>query len=722
MNARSVRLALELLLAALLCLGATPTTSKSMGFATTTDTPTVTGDILNPAYFAHAAYVTQGVSDRAKVFSLPLRGVPELDFLPTASGIEPASVIWSVEISHPEGIGAEIAGGTLFIWGNNAAWAGYGAVTLTAASGNASGSVTIPATVFRSDKTLVNSEGKKDYFVPWSPQLDINRILSVEEHMRKYNKDQGNLDRSAQWSRWKRMAPLRDVEIIKWANAEATAGRWTRLSQFALVDVLLGELQRLGVQTIRVPDALYLPTVSGSEIRPVYDHWNSGPSRTAEETTYVVDEAHRLGMAVMLSNWIGVDAGATGVAMESWQASPTDPNAFWDNYERVTLAAIKQWTSLGADIVSIGNAVEYIGPNTASSRSLTNDRLMELAAASRALYPGPLGYIGGGPWPGNFPPWSSLLGAPFWASVDIVSVGISLNQLDPLSPSLATDARILTRWHDWIDEYFGPFQQRLNKPFVANENGCGPVEGALVWGAYYRIPENPVIDLSQMARYYILQNEAFRDMNGYYGPGWFAFAFDPGLPGGVRDPDWNARLKVEDVIREVFDGPPDTETIHIDGSVDDWPAAALLARDPRGDVGGSGRDDLLALHGAESDFYYYIRLDYAQPPTGYLAIGLDTDADGSPEVAIVCNNRWTPNHRWTASLETPAYNPSDWIGVGDIVDAGPSLEMRIAKRYLPSVRGRIAICSVQDYDEANGNVWAIVSDEMHGVFEIPRLP
>ena len=160
MNARSVRLALELLLAALLCLGATPTTSKSMGFATTTDTPTVTGDILNPAYFAHAAYVTQGVSDRAKVFSLPLRGVPELDFLPTASGIEPASVIWSVEISHPEGIGAEIAGGTLFIWGNNAAWAGYGAVTLTAASGNASGSVTIPATVFRSDKTLVNSEGK----------------------------------------------------------------------------------------------------------------------------------------------------------------------------------------------------------------------------------------------------------------------------------------------------------------------------------------------------------------------------------------------------------------------------------------------------------------------------------------------------------------------------------------------------------------------------------
>jgi hypothetical protein len=104
----------------------------SMRFTTTTDTPTVTGEIVTPAYFAHAAYVMQGVSDRGNVFALPLEGVLELAFLPTADGIDPAGATWSLQISHPEGIRAQIAGDTLYIWGENVTWAGYGAVTPTA--------------------------------------------------------------------------------------------------------------------------------------------------------------------------------------------------------------------------------------------------------------------------------------------------------------------------------------------------------------------------------------------------------------------------------------------------------------------------------------------------------------------------------------------------------------------------------------------------------------
>ena len=371
--------------------------SAPMGLTATTDTPTVGGNILSPAYFAHAAYVMQGVNDRGKVLALPLRGIPELAFLPTAAGTDPASVTWSFEVGHPEGIGSEIAGDTLYIWGNNAAWAGYGQVTLTATAGAASGSVTIPVTVFRADKTLVNAEGKKDYFVPWSPQLDINRILSVEEHMRKYSKDEGRLDRTVQWSRWTKMEPLKDVEVIGWFNASVSQGRWVQSSQFALVDVLLEELQNLGVQTVRVPNCYYLPTLSGNELHPIYNRVNWGPTRSPEETAYVVNEAHRLGLRVLLSNWIGVDADPAGVSRESWEARPSDPAAFWQNYAELTLNSMSEWRSLGAEIVSIGNAVEYVGPNTGANRSLTNTRLMELADAAREVYPGPIAYIGGGP-------------------------------------------------------------------------------------------------------------------------------------------------------------------------------------------------------------------------------------------------------------------------------------------------------------------------------------
>jgi len=695
-----------------------------MGFAATTATPVVAGSILNPAYFAHAAYVMQGVSDRDKVFSLPLSGVPELAFLPTAAGVDPASVTWSLQTSHPEGIGAAITDDTLYIWGSNATWAGYGAVTLSAAVANASGSVTIPVTVFRTDKTLINSEGKKDYFVPWSPQLDINRSRSVEEHMRKYNKDEGALDRSIRWSRWREMGQLKDVQVIKWCDSFVWGG-WSQTSQFALVDALLDEIARLGARTVRFELTYYLPTAASNDIVPVYIYANNGPSLTPDEVAYVVNEAHRRGLGILLTDFVWVNSGPPpGVPRELGEIALSDRELFWSNYKVLVLDSLAAWSQLGVEYAGI-DTVTYTLPNTADNRIYTNSQLQELGGAARGVFSGPLVFVTGGPWPGWFPPWNSNLEAPFWAACDILCCGISLNGLDPLPPSDGTDQRLLDRWSRWIKTYFQPFQERFNKPFIANENTCFALEGAAVYGAYYNFqPPQPgvPIDIAEMARYFSLQGQAFSNMVGYYGPGLWTFVLNPGYDGGIRDANFDLHLKIDDLIREMFGGPADTETIHIDGSVDDWSAAAFLGSDSRGDVGKGGADDILALYGAESDLYYYIRLDYAQPPNGTQIIDLDTDGDWIPEVAVSCTNRWTSNHRWTASLETPAGAPRECIGVVDAVDAGRSLEMRIAKRFLPSASGRIAILSVQDYDEANGNVWAIVSDEMHGVFEIPRLP
>jgi hypothetical protein len=181
-----------------------------------TESPIVSGVLLNPLYFTHGACVMQGVDDLDKIFAMPLLGVEELSFWPTAEGIDPATVTWTIEeITEPQGISAEIQNDTLYIWGSDPSWAGYGEVTLSAtAAGGASGTVTIPVTVFRDDRTLVNNKGKKEYYIPWGVELDINRIVSVEEHMRQYDKeDLGLLDRTLRFSRYKVMEELRDVDL-----------------------------------------------------------------------------------------------------------------------------------------------------------------------------------------------------------------------------------------------------------------------------------------------------------------------------------------------------------------------------------------------------------------------------------------------------------------------------------------------------------------------------
>jgi len=99
----------------------------------TTESPTISGELLNPLYFAHGACVMQGVADLDKILAMPLLGVEELSFWPTAEGIDPGAVTWTIEqITEPEGISAEIRDDTLYIWGSDPSWAGYGDVILTA--------------------------------------------------------------------------------------------------------------------------------------------------------------------------------------------------------------------------------------------------------------------------------------------------------------------------------------------------------------------------------------------------------------------------------------------------------------------------------------------------------------------------------------------------------------------------------------------------------------
>ena len=85
-------------------------------------------------------------------------------------------------------------------------------VVVEAAIGNVVSSVRIPVAVFKDDKMLINAEEETDYFVPWVSELDVNRILLVENRMTTYGcPDTGFLDRSVRFSPWQLVEPIHEV-------------------------------------------------------------------------------------------------------------------------------------------------------------------------------------------------------------------------------------------------------------------------------------------------------------------------------------------------------------------------------------------------------------------------------------------------------------------------------------------------------------------------------
>lgn len=370
----------------------------NLGFSEPKGKPEVHGQLLNPAFFAHPAYVMQGVSERDKIFALSLQGVPELAFYPVLGDLPASSLTWTHEVSHPAGVGAVIEDGTLYIWGSNPEWQGYGEVHLhvSAPDGRAS-SVTIPVVVFCSDRTLVNPDGKKDYFVPWGVILDINRILSVEEHMRQYDKpDLGLLDRTLRFSKWRAMEPWYGALVSAFwpSDLDLPTSSWQRSAQYALVDVRLMELRELGFRTVTIHNYYWTTGLEGTAIRQAYTSppHSVGASKDKGALRYFVNEAHRNGLRVIVSPVVLADnrlSSSLPIA-EMWQATPIPPEAFWESYRFIVLELMTEWTSLGLDVASVCNDLEILGPQTMENTGLTDRMLTRLAAEVRNRYPGPL--------------------------------------------------------------------------------------------------------------------------------------------------------------------------------------------------------------------------------------------------------------------------------------------------------------------------------------------
>jgi len=604
---------------------------ESMGFATTSDTPTVVGDILNPAYFAHGAYVMQGVSDRDKVFALPLRGVPELAFLPTATGMDLASVTWSLAISHREGIGAEIRDNTLYIWGNDPTWAGYGTVTLSALMANAqTGSVTIPVIVFRTDKTLINADGKKDYFVPWSPQLDINRVLSVEEHMRKYGKaDAGLLDRTLRFSAWDKMRYVKGGRIIGWVNETRGAPEPYVLAR---VDEAFRELRRIGCDGVEFWRNYYMESPSAACPTEVFDRWTPGLSMTDEEVLYAINEAHLQGLRILWTPDVAETLGALRVF------STPDIEGWFNCYSDIVAKNARIAQSAGADYFTVvNNLLPEAFPWPYRGASVWNTKMQSILREDvRPVYAGPVAHMPGGIDLSH----GNMDLVPFDQQVDIVGVNNLFPHLVRSTDPTFEEVRDAVR-ERVIEAYCVPLQERLNKPMFTAEGFTASYDGFLALldcseGYSCGMPANAVYDGGEQATWYRAWFEVEKEYPFLFGLGWGFWPLRLGL-GGVGDLGTDPRLKpAEREIARAYGAPDPFATVWVDGDPTDWTDAPFTLQDAPNDALLPG-PDLLSIAIKRDDAYTYlgIWLSASVPAAGGFTILIDTNKDASGDVPII---------------------------------------------------------------------------------------
>ncbi len=670
----------------------------NLGFSDPKAKPEVHGELLNPVFFAHPAYVMQGVSDRDEVFALPLHGVPELAFYPVLGDLPVSSLTWTFEVSHPEGIGTAIEDGMLYIWGHNPEWQGYGEVTLhVSAPDGRTGLVEIPVVVFCSDRTLVNPQGKKDYFVPWGVILDINRILSTEEHIRQYNKpDLGLLDRTLRFSRWRPMEFMRAVNCgTHWLGPHSAYG-WTRERQFRTVDVVFLEVQRMGVNWIKIDPNWFTTTLTSTTVVPLYD-WHTAPTWTEAEISYVVNEAHRLGISVLgsLQFWPLDDMVWVGHGRQTMR--PADWEAWVRSYKDVTDRLARLYTKLGADmycpgveLYNMAGELDHAWVGEPVARYVPNDTwnqsMIGVVRQARQAYPGPI------TWAEGLllekleysDSWGAIGRAlALYREIDVMGVNHCADFF-PFSELRDPSAEeVLSRWKWMVDSLLEPLASHLGRPLIFTEAAAAsaPYDQAMI------VISGREVDLNAQLMFYRGLVSSCFDQPWFFGAFWWDYPLTGPAGwaggGGVWDPTWTFRLKpAQDYLETVYrEGPTVSRLIRVDGVGDEWTKEHLLATDPRGDAP-AGTPDIISLHGLLCEGYLFLyvgfagTIDLTKVPACLFFIDFNGDGRVDHRIAV-----GILNGRHVATLQGSG-SDSTTYGYADAAFGRQGLEIRLPLAYV----------------------------------------
>jgi hypothetical protein len=640
--------------------------------APSSDVPVVTGDLLNPLYFAHGACVMQGVEDRDKVFTMPLLGIPELSFTPTVEDIDPADVTWGIQMTSPVGVGAEISDGVLYIWGDNPSWSGHGEVVLTGVTSDGrSGSVALPVAVFRTDKTLVNPDGKKDYFVPWSPQLDINRILSVEEHMRVYGKaDDSLLDRSVRFSPWRQVLEMHDISVSgDWPSSSGLSrqGIWMR------VDETYAELRRIGCDTVNLWRGYSMPAPdSPIPVENLEEWFPGGPSLTEEEALYVINEAHLQGLQVILS------PNVAEAAHQYRYFEPPVLTRWFAEYARLIHANARLAQRTGVEIMEMANNLvtdAFRWPVYANRFSLWNGWMGQILQDLRAAYDGPVSHCAS-----RYHVDEEVSHLALYGAVDFLNLNGGFGQLaTTLDPTLA---EVETNLRSQQRAYYSMYAE-FGKPMIAYEVAMTSYDGSLRdWDTTGWAPEGASYDPTEQALLFEAWFSTRRAFPSIYSYGLFCWGFWP-ASGGYGEVGHSARLKpAEAAIAAEFSNPEPPGGISIDGTLDDWhsdPGTVSLGEYP------SGGHGIACLYAGKDAAYLYIAVGVrgALQTTEALNVWLDYDDD--TEADMVLGTFWAGRSDSNPALNwmTVLCRAFDWSEILGIMDTRANQEQTVVECRIP---------------------------------------
>ena len=282
--------------------------------AQTNHTPIISPD------FPDTVITKQGVTPKDSIFALQLA-----DF---GSDPDGDSLIWSISTNDSVATFFSAKQDTLFVH-SRSKWFGRGhfVVQLTDMSG-AFETKEIAVVAFNKDGKLPSADGTKtEYYIPWHPQLDFNRIASVEQFLIEEGYQEEALDREIHWSRWKRMEKLKDAEFTRgWMN-EYIFDTWSWNSQKMFIDYTLDELLYNNVNCIRVRNSIFMENINSNEIIQIFDPSSSNVtsgidvSKRDFEIRYLINQAHNKGMKVLMGPFLSdIDFGRWDIVPDDWDA------------------------------------------------------------------------------------------------------------------------------------------------------------------------------------------------------------------------------------------------------------------------------------------------------------------------------------------------------------------------------------------------------------------
>jgi hypothetical protein len=425
----------------------------------------VKGPKINDYYFQHSAYVMQGVDDLDSIYALPLEGIPELGTGYVAIDSDSDELSWVVVTSDPA-IGAGFQDDTLYIWGADASWSGYGSVTLSASDETgASDSIEIPVTVFRKDKTLVNPEGKEDYFVPWSPSFAAEDFVrGIHVGVNTYN-----------WHESVEMLPEDYFEYILSLNAG-----WVGLS------ICLHVHDSLDSTVSPSTDLLGAETYSDEDLARIVHELKSRGLRVYWTLAFDEHRDGEPGKQVRRDHFGNPTAYETG--FESWRIRkeywPWDPD--FKGHDEFVAQLFETYTSqavhyaslaedLGVDMFSLGTETKWLfrtpdEPEMASGAYAAE--LRRMVAEVRKVYGGVLTYDQNGSAP-LYGPEGSL---DVWGDLGLDAIGLSayfaLTGANPLGMPHSVDD-LQGAWARIFRDYLIPLKERNpGLPLYFLEFGC----------------------------------------------------------------------------------------------------------------------------------------------------------------------------------------------------------------------------------------------------------